>query len=49
MKTAAEKVSLPVLKAFLITAQKTVPVGLTVRAPRAEDRQETRVAVFEEV
>ena len=49
MKTAAEKVSLPVLEAFLVAAQKTVAVGLTIRAAPTEDREETRVAVFVEV
>jgi hypothetical protein len=49
MKTAAKKVSLPVLKAFLIAAQKAVTIGLTVRSAPAKDRQKTRVAALVEV
>jgi hypothetical protein len=49
MKTAAKKVSLPVLKALLIAAQKAVAIGLTVRSAPAKDRQKTRVAALVEV
>src|SRR5450759_5704410 len=49
MKTAATKVPLPILVAFLVAAQETVTIRLRVRVARAKDREETRVALLVEV
>jgi hypothetical protein len=49
MKTAATKVSLPVLEAFLVATQKTVTICLLVPVAGAEDREETRIAMLVEV